>query len=597
MARIERSRFLILAGVASLIFAAVNVFWNFQRMGLSHWDEYYYIGTAAWAMNINWGRFQAVEPTLFPFLLSLMFRAFGLYDYVAVATSEVMAILLCALTFWWTQREYDFSTALVSVLVLASTSMFILFAKMALADMTLAFFFSATIFAYATAFRGRSNWAFLVAGFLLAFTMGVKYNGFLSLLVILIFIPFLYLSIFRGKASFKNGNSYFLNVLSSVPKLLLSLVPPLVFALVFIAYLGNPFPPSVVDIMKLFGDHFIIRLMLGWRFLLGLQGWFYVSSSSLRPLYSAEFYGNVLLEFVGLFAILLSIVGIVCGLVKRQVNTILLVIWMGLVFIFFSSIANKYPRVMLPLIVPLSILAAQGILSCAAAITRFVHASVFRVTRKKWFNPSVRVALVILVVILQVSASIPAVTNAHSGYREAAEFLAATVPNRVIFYRCQPVLLVYTNNLGLGSQTTAGIAMLNYSSAVVLDFIATLSPDYSQIQARISHMTLSARINNDILINMLDSTKFDGLREWKSDPDHMSIRIYLENLTKPHSSMSSSVYALSSLLQLRPQFLNTSPRVELSAQEVNGDVVLWNALNQTMVGSNIRHCTRCRVGN
>jgi hypothetical protein len=181
--KFERNRFLFLASAVVFVFAATSIFWNFQRMGLSHWDEYYYVGTAAWAMNINWGRFQTVEPTLFPFLLSIMFRIFGLYDYVAVATSEVMAILLCVLTFWWTQREYDGSTAIVSVLILGSTSMFILYAKMALADMTLTFFFSATIFAYAYALKKRSNWAFLVAGMLLALTMSVKYNGFLPLAV------------------------------------------------------------------------------------------------------------------------------------------------------------------------------------------------------------------------------------------------------------------------------------------------------------------------------------------------------------------------------------------------------------------------------
>jgi len=68
--KFERNRFLFLASAVAFAFAAASIFWNFQRMGLSHWDEYYYIGTAAWIMNIDWGRFQSVEPTLFPFLLA-----------------------------------------------------------------------------------------------------------------------------------------------------------------------------------------------------------------------------------------------------------------------------------------------------------------------------------------------------------------------------------------------------------------------------------------------------------------------------------------------------------------------------------------------
>jgi len=217
---------------------------------------------------------------------------------------------------------------------------------------------------------------------------------------------------------------------------------------------------------------------------------------------------------------------------KRKTITVMLVIWVGVIFIFFSSLPNTWPRVLLPLIVPLAILTSQGILSTATCIIRLAHAFGFRIHRKIRLNIIIKVCFVILVVLVQLYTSIPgAITNVHSGYREAAEFLAATIPNRVIYYNCQPVLLVYTNSFGLASQMVGDIGLLNQSSAVVIDFIATLSPDYPKIQARISRMTLAARISNDIPINMLDSTNFSGLRLFKADPDRMTIRIYLGSPT------------------------------------------------------------------
>ena len=528
---IEENRFIYLASISSLVLAAVTIFWNFQRMGLSHWDEYYYVGTAAWDLDVYWGKFQAVEPPLFPFLLSIMFRVFGIRDYVAVATSGIMALGLCALTFWWARREYDLTTAIVSVLILASTSMFILYAKMALADMTLTFFFTATVFAYVEALKHNRKWIFLVAGLLLALTMGVKYNGFQPLLIILIFAPFFYLSAGRSK-SHKRVSSYFRQVGHFLQNIWLSFKPTIVLALVYLAYLGKIFPPNLNDFKGLFLD-FIPRVYSGWLLLSGLPGWSYFSSSSLRLFYSAGFYWTELIEFIGPLALALATLGVVGGLVKRKMNTILLVIWVCFVFIFFSSIANHYPRVILPLMIPLSILVAQGISPCTSAVICFIRALGVRVSNRKFkLRTSLTVCLVILIVLVQLYASIPAITNTHPGYREAAELLSGVLPNRVIFYRCQPVILVYTFNLGL--YLVGAMSLLNQSSALVLDFIATISPDYPQIQARISHgMVLYARIKNDIPINMLDSTTFSGLDAWKSDLDRFSIRIYIQNASRP----------------------------------------------------------------
>ena len=83
--------------------------------------------------------------------------------------------------------------------------------------------------------------AFLVAGLLLAVTMGVKYYGFQPLLVILISIP-LYFAMVKSKSPSKREfrGSPILSV-----KLILSVVPALASSILFIAYLGGAFMPNL----------------------------------------------------------------------------------------------------------------------------------------------------------------------------------------------------------------------------------------------------------------------------------------------------------------------------------------------------------------
>ena len=523
-------------------FCAVTLFWNFQKMGLSHWDEYYYIETAVWNMRPSYshiGFFQAYEPPLFPLLLTIMFSVFGIQDYVAIATSEIMAMLLCALTFWWTRRECDLQTAIVSVLILASTSIFVYYAKMALTDMTYTFFFSAAIFAYYDAIKTKSNSTFLIAGVLLACTIGTKYTGFQPLLIILIFLPVSALPIFRGKVSFKKSLAYLRELWNDLLKLWLSFAPVSVLAVALLLYFANPFP--------LLAGSFTLTGGLIQNISQGL----YYLAFSVYPLKSGEFstqlflnidfYGDVVAEFIGAFVIVLAIVGAARGLLRRQVITVLFSIWSVFVFIFFASLQGTWPRVILPMVVPLSILAGKGILSCANALVRFLRALGLRKLRKARFSMLLRVSFVILLVVLHLYSSLPAITNAHSAYREAAEFIANNLPNRIVFYITQPVLLVYLDSFGSKSFMVDATAFLNESYAVVLDFIADASPDYAQIQARVSQMTLALRISNDVpALNMLDSTPFSALRQF--DPDRMSIRIYLQSPASLNNSPTQAYF-------------------------------------------------------
>jgi hypothetical protein len=494
-------------------------------------------------MNVDWGFFQALEPPFFPFLLSIMFRAFGLYDYVAVGLSELMALSLCILVFWWTQREYGVPTAILSTVVVASIPMFIYYAKMALTDMTFTFFFSATVLAYFEALRSRRSVVFLVAGLLLVATMGVKYNGFQPLLVILIFIPF-YLSIFRPKSSLNKDDSCLRRLFGFLPKLFLSVVPAFVLSFLFIAYLGGAFATYAGGITSL-SENFLSEFNIGSSYL--VRAIFANKAGELHPelFVTSGFYGEVIAEYVGLPVLVLGVIGAARGILERRVSTILLIIWISFVFVFFSSLPGTWPRVILPLIPPLTILAGQGAVSCVEKIARLLPDRTLRFNRKVRLDVSLKACFVIVLILVNLYSSIPAITNAHSAYREAADFIAANVPNRdYVFYVGQPDLLFYLHSLytaGKYAIIVSDIGSMNASYAVVLDFLANLSPYYAQIQAHVSQMMLVAKFSDGApTINMLDSLSFSRLRQLESDPDIMSIRIYFPSTLRSSSFQSNS---------------------------------------------------------
>ena len=587
VAEFERNRFLYAVGAAPFLLAIVTIFWNFQRMGLSHWDEYYFVETAAASLKVGWGSFWAYDPPLFPFLLSIMFRVFGLQDYVAVATSGLMALLLCILTFWWTKREYDFSTAIVSTLILASIAVFISYAKMALTDMTFTFFFSASIFAYMGSLRRRSNWAFLVAGLVLTCTFATKYNGFQPIIVILIFVPFSCLSIFEGKTAFrKKVNSYLRQVVGSLPGLWVSLAPVLLFSIVFLAFLGRPFAPSLLAFTSLARD-FIPRLNDGLTFLVRAVYSTKPMVNSLQLLVNVEYYGYVLTEFVGLPALVLAVIGGVRGILKRQTNTILLIMWVGFVFIYFSSLPGyEAPRLILPLVVPLAILTGQGTLWCATTIVRFLQGFDSSL-RQKRLGASLKAGFVIAVVLVNLYSSIPAITNTHSAYRQAAEFIIANVPSgELVWCRSQIVLWVYFNMFGKNVNISTDVSQISQAYAVVLDFVAAKSsPDYLRIQTQISQMTLAARIRNDAgTINMLDSwTPLSGFQQFESDPDRLSIRIYIQS-SRSVSNSPSQLYSaaqVDNLPNLFPSMIAARRTIsQIAASHLQGEEMIPQFVNE-----------------
>lgn len=519
-------------GLAPFILAAETIFWNFRLNGLSHWDEYYFTATAAWyAARPSWASFQAWDPPLFPLLMSFMFQSFGFQDYVAVATSSVAAFLLCVSTFSWVMKEYDFRTAVIGTSIVASNEFFLLYARMALSDMTFSFFFTCAVFLFLGALRCQKKWVYLLAGSLLALTFATKYNGFQPLVIIALFLPLFHLLSVPSRARLRQRMIESTRAMfQSISGLLVSTVPSIIFFVFFLAYIAMPF--SYIDP---YGGSFLLlrdfvpRLSRGLELLVGTVYPTKAAISKLRLFVEGDFYYRVLTSFVTIPVLVLALVGALKGIVRRNLADILLIIWFGYVFTYFSSVPVHYPRVILPVIVPLVILAARGAVWSLIEVDQLLH-SIPRIPFVKipTCRTLLRYAFVIAIVLSNLISAAGTINNTHSAYRTAADFISEHVPDgEIVWIKAQPVLIAYLGLKGKNVRVSYNIEEIDKAYVIVLDFVAKSYPEYPEIAARLSRMKLIASFQNDVpIVTMLDWTDFVGLQRFKSDPDRSSIRIY-----------------------------------------------------------------------
>lgn len=516
---------LITFGIAATVF-----FWKFQTVGLSHWDEYSFIGTAAsMSPSVGWGHLFVYDPPLFALMLFAMFTQFGFHDYVAVATSGVIAFALCVVVFVWVNFEYGLRTAIISTLILATTELFIFYARMALSDMAFTFFFSLALFAYFKAINNRKGWTYLLAGVMLTLTIATKYNGFEPLLIAAIFTPIFHaISLAaRAKSVKRNITDWGRSVLQSFSGLWISAAPAELFIVLYLAFLGQPFHISDIHAMLAITHDLIPRVGAGLAYFIRVIYPTKLGAFAVKPFETAHFYLNVLTHFIATPILALALIGAVTGVAKRNQADILLTVWVAFIFISFASQATTYARVILPAVVPIAILAGSGLMRLLAALDRFLRHQ-RRLPMKGRIRPMTLTFLVLAIVAVNVVWAIPAIANTHSAYRLTANFIAQNVPDgQLVWIGAQPILFTYMGLLGKNVIATDNASALGEAYVVVLDFTAQFQPDWPQVEARISKMQLVFSIKNDVpVVNVLDWTKFSHLNSILSNETMMRIRIF-----------------------------------------------------------------------
>ena len=551
--------------LAPFAIAAVAFFWKFRSMGLSHWDEYIFVGTAAsMSPSVGWGHLYPYDPPLFALFLFAMFKRFGFYDYVAVATSGIIAFALCIAVFVWVNRQYDRWTAIVSTSILATIELFIFYAKMALSDMAFTFFFSLSVFAYFGAIKNQKGSSYLLAGLLLTLAIATKYNGFQPLLVVAIFIPFFHSMLLRsrGRTPREAIVGWARAVLHSLSGLWLSAAPAVIFVVLFLAFLGQPF--HLTDFRAMLGitRDLVPRVSEGLAYFVRVVYPTKGGVFRIRPFITVGFYSDALTHFIAAPVLALSVIGAVKGIMKRSLVEILLTIWAGFIFVYFASTATTYVRVLLPAVVPIAILAGTGLTWLLAALDQSLRTQKASTLRKRNVRALIEAGLLLAVIGVNVIWAAPAITDTHSAYRTAADFIVKNVPDgQLVWFTAQPIIITYLDMMRKQVRISDNISAIEQAYVIVLDFVAQSSPQWPQIQARISQMQLVFTVRNDVpVVNVLDWTDFSHLNSVISDPARMSIRIYASAGQIPsYQADPVSPYAMIAGLMRRPAVLRRTP--------------------------------------
>jgi 4-amino-4-deoxy-L-arabinose transferase-like glycosyltransferase len=518
----SRSRVLIYGFLVCLptAISAVLVFWNLKSLGLSHWDEYNYVITAIWFAGRKDGVFTIYEPPGFPFSVGLLFKLFGVQDYIAIATSGLYAVMTVVLVTFIGAKFFDLKVGIVASILLTVSPLFIAYSRMALTDVAFTFFFTASVFSMYIALRSGRLYHLISAGVLFAACNTMKYNGVMALLVPILYMPVL----LRGtKKSEVLRNGY-----RHLKFLVILCLPTLVFGVLFLFLLGVGGSIRDLASFRLLHIMTLDTLAKGFaKFQAGALLPHGVQSGgggqlAVRPLGEAVYYLQVMFYYVPLPILLLAIVGLATKKLEDNPH-LFTVFWAVLSFVEISSISARYSRALLPVLPPLAILAAVGI----TRLQSIWHFEPKRPRLKSLFRGAILALLLALVFGTSLIPLIQTVDVSHNAYRETGQILQKVAGNSTVLAETQPVIAIYYRTK-FGDLTDANLAHANF---LVVDFIGAeryrLTIQLLEKQGRLKQVT---SIHNDALdLVYLDSRSIDRLKTW----NYYDIVIYrVENATR-----------------------------------------------------------------
>ncbi|MGO9645535.1 MAG: ArnT family glycosyltransferase [Candidatus Bathyarchaeia archaeon] len=408
------------------------VFWNIQDLGLSVWDEYYYTEGAKWFLGVQGGWFQIYEPPGFPLVIALFWRFFGLHDYVAIAASGIFAVLTVALITYVGVKIFGFGVGIIAPLLLSAMPLFLYYARFAMTDVPFTFFFSAAILSSYFALKSGKRRDILFAGILIALCTGIKYNGFMALLVPVSYAVALTLSSDTPRERF---NAF----VGNAKALLMMAVPVAVGFLAWFYVLGLPTGTS-----RHFFSRQIIHLLSPRSLLAGFLKFRSIVLTShsgqlgLSPFSGGLFYIQVLATWASIPVLIFAVI----GLMRRNLREdpeLFASFWFVILFLAFSCIPGTFQRAMVPVLPPLALVSAIGIRKIVNTVrgSRWPPGSSMNLSRL------LHLSIVILILALAVLPTFQAVSDNHSGYRQAGMILNAITNGSTVYALSKPVIDFY----------------------------------------------------------------------------------------------------------------------------------------------------------
>jgi 4-amino-4-deoxy-L-arabinose transferase-like glycosyltransferase len=258
-------------------------------------------------------------------IIAFLFMIFGTSAILGRMVSVILGTLTIIVVYYFSKDLFNEKIAITSAFLIAISSILRFWSLRALSDSPLTFFFTLSIYLFYKGIKTEKMRWFILAGISSTITFLIKYPGFLIFIIIVVYFLVL---IFRKKT--KHKRRIFLNFLLTIGIFMLTAIF-LLLSQFAVAY--QPFLQITDYIQGLFGFN---------------NPFFYV----LYPLSLNIGYGIMIL--IVLAAVLIY------SLIKSNDALLLLLIWCGVIFIFFSFYGgSELYRYLLPAFPALYIIIAN----------------------------------------------------------------------------------------------------------------------------------------------------------------------------------------------------------------------------------------------
>ena len=366
-----------------LAFAVVLRFWNLGSAGISHWDAGTYtagpLGVGPYAEG-DIVLFQT--PPLVPSLFKLVFDVWEPLDTLAMGVIALFGIATVATVFLAGRRWVGDSAALAGAAALAGMQYHLLFSRQALTDVPFAFVLLLAVWAFATAVGRRSVLLAAMAGFAAGLAILTKYHG---AMVLAIFGAWLLAR--RSRFAHPPPGTH---------------VPRKAWLLWVVACVVAAVPAILLAVE-------IERTIGLAEFRASRREWLSEPGLYLIPM-TARLVVRSLGEWVSPFVLLPALIGFAVMLRRRSPGDLMICIVAGF-FLVMLPWYRYYPRLLVPLLIPISFAAGVGVDALARRL----------VPRWTWGRTA---AISLLLLVPGAWASRSTLALEDRGYDLAARFLS-----------------------------------------------------------------------------------------------------------------------------------------------------------------------------